>query len=299
MRNVVVGVDGTEESAAALMWAAATVGTGGRLHAVVAVNPLAESFITAISGREMSFREVLERDLAHTWTADAGWAVGELETSVSEHRIDTALESAATADDADAIVIGRHHGVGDLGAGIKRIGHTTNRLLRTAHHPVIVVPPGEFAPLETGDVVVGIGHGDATRSAVRWAAKLALTRGVGLELLHATGDAPVFQAAGPGELAKHELGLEDPDEAERERLEHFAAVAAVIAGPSVDVKLSSPPGLAALRLDEASEHAALIVLGRHRSRLDAGHHTAQPLRHVLTHAQCPVAVIADHSTAAP
>ncbi len=67
-----------------------------------------------------------------------------------------------------------------------------------------------------------------------------------------------------------------------------------LSGSESDVVVSIPPGLPALRLDEASERSALLVLGRHRSALDRGHHTAQPLRHALTHSRCPVAVIADH-----
>ncbi len=290
MRNVIVGVDGTARSLAALKWAADAVGTGGRLHAVVAVNPWTERLVDAIGGRAVSFRDVLDRDLVETWTAEAGFAVGELETTVSSLPAAAALEAAATTDDADAIVIGRHRGVAGLA---HRIGHSTNRLLRTTQHPVIVVPAETAPGLDGGNVVIGIGHGDATRSAVRWVAQLARTRHVSVELLHAMDDAPVFQAEGPGDLARHELGG-DQNATDLGRVEHFTALMQTLGGPRLDMTVSTPPGLAAHRLAEASERSSLLVIGRHRSKWDAGHHTAQPLRHLLAHARCPVAVIVDH-----
>jgi nucleotide-binding universal stress UspA family protein len=291
VRNLIVGVDGTAASAAALKWATDVVGTEGRVHAVVAVNPWTERVVDVIAGRAVSFRDAIERDLASIWTADAAFAVGELQTSVSEHTAAVALNAVAIADDADAIVIGRHHGVGGLS---KRLGHSTNQLLRNTDRPVIVVPTGCTMGLDGGNVVVGVGHGDATRTAVRWGAHLARTRPISIELLHATGDAPVFQAEGPVDFARYELGQQDRAAFETGQVEHFAELMQTLVGPGIDLTTSTPPGLAAHRLDEASERSALLVIGRHRSRLDLGHHTAQPLRYVLTHARCPVAVIADH-----
>lgn len=291
MRNVIVGVDGTEGSLAALRWAAETVGPDGRLHAVVAVNPWTERLVNAIGGRDVPFHDVLDRELVETWTAEAGFAVGELQTSVSSSSAAAALEEEATADDADAIVIGRHRGTF---GGAHRIGHSTNRLLRTTEHPVVVVPAGGAPGLDGGNVVIGIGHGDATRSAVRWGAQLVRTRQVTIELLHSMGDAPVFQADGPIDLVRHEFGGGDQEAFASGRVEHFAALMQTLGGPGLEMTVSTPPGLAALQLDEASERSSLLVLGRHRSMWDGGHHTAQPLRHVLTHAACPVAVIVDH-----
>lgn len=296
MRNVIVGVDGTAGSRAALQWAAEAVGTSGRLHAVVAVNPWTERLVDAIGGRAVSFHDVLDRELVEAWTAAVGFAVGELQTSVSSSPAATALEMAATADDADAIVIGRHRGlVGRDGGGlVHRIGHLTNRLVRSTQHAVIVVPPEPAPPIDGGNIVVGIGHGDATRSAVRWVGHLARSRHLDVELLHATGDAPVFQAEGPVDLARHEFGGGDHDAVDVGRVEHFAALMQTVAGPRLEMRTSTPSGLAAYHLAEASERSSLVVIGRHRSKWDRGHHTAQPLRYLLSHAACPVAVIVDH-----
>lgn len=294
MRNVIVGVDGTKASLDALAWAAQTVGTSGRLHAVVSVNPWTESLTDMVTGDPVGYRDVIESALVGRWTRDAGFAVGELATSLSWVAMPTALDRAAKTDGADAIVIGAHRGTRGIGRVVKRIGHSTNRLIRLTRYPVVVVPADVTGGLDDGTVVVGIGHGDATRSAVRWAAHLSESRSATIELLHATGDAPVFQADGPLDFVRYELGAVERADWEVGRIGHFAELVQLLSGPDVDIRVSTPPGLAALRLDEASERAALLVVGRHRSKLDRGHHTAQPLRHVLTHARCPVAVIADH-----
>ncbi len=291
MRNMVVGVDGSESALAALDWAAETVGSAGRIHAVVGLNPWTRYVADAVGGHEVSFREVLERDLVDRWTAETGFRVGELATTVSDSTAAKALDEIATDDRADAIVVGAHTSI--VGAPA-RVGRTINHLIRTTDHPVVVVPGRPPLGVDDGVVVVGIGHGNATRAAVRWAAHLARERSLTVELLHATGDAPVFQADGVLELVRYEVGREDPDEFERGSIEHFAELMQTLAGPELDLVVSTPPGLPALRLDEASERSSLLVLGRHRSVWDRGHHTAQPLRHALTHARCPVVVIADH-----
>lgn len=291
MKNLIVGVDGTDASLNALAWAAETVGSSGRIHAVVSLNPWTEYIVDAATGDPVGYSDIIESALIDQWTREIGFAVGELKTSVSWASVGPALEHAASADHADAIVVGVHHGIGGL---VKRIGHSTKRLLQSTRHPVIVVPPSTSVALEGGNVVVGVGHGDATRSAVRWAAHLARSRDIRIELLHAMGDAPVFQAEGFLDLARYEVGYTDRRTWEVGHIEHFAELMQTLSGPELDLAISTPPGLAALRLDDASERSALLVIGRHRSKFDGGHHLAQPLRHALTHARCPVAVIPDH-----
>jgi nucleotide-binding universal stress UspA family protein len=291
MRNVIVGLDGSEASTAALRWAATTVGQHGRIHAVVGVSPQAEDLVDAIAGDPVPFGDVVERDLVNRWTTPARDMVAELTTTVLRRPMHKALDEAATMDGADAIIIGVHYRPNDT---VRRIGRATNQLMQTTLYPLVVVPVDPPpVPLEGGKVVVGIGHGDATRSAVRWAAHLARSHEVSIELLHARGDAPVFQAEGITDLVRHEVLGTDRERWEAGRLDHFAALFQTIAGKDAPAAVSSPPGLAATGLEEASRECSLLVIGRHRSKLDRGHHTAQPLRHLLKHAACPVAVIAD------
>ena len=286
-----MGLDGSDSSLNALEWAAETVGEAGRVHAVVGLNPWTRYIVDGVAGREVPYKEMLERDLVTRWSAAASSRIGELCTTVSVSTAAKALDHVATADRADAIVVGTHTSRRGMPA---RIGRTINHLIRITDHPVVVVPGRPPVGLDDGVVVVGIGHGNATRAAVRWAAHLARERGVTVELLHATGGAPVFQADGVLDLARYEVGRVDPEAWERGAIEHFAMLMQTLVGEGSDVVVSTPPGMPAVRLDEASERSAMLVLGRHRSALDRGHHTAQPLRHAVTHSRCPVAVIADH-----
>lgn len=287
MRNLVVGVNGTEASDRALEWATETVGRHGRLHAAFGMNPWTVSRVGP-DGRDAD--RIVDGDVIEQWTSRVADRVGELTTSFSTLATPQVLDEVATRYDADAIVVGSH--VTARGFP-KRIGRTTNQLLRATVHPVIVVPPGNCTPLDGGSIVVGIGHGNATRGAVRFAAALAAERDVPVELLHATGDAPVFQSNGALDLVRYQVHPVERTRRAQQTVLDFAELMQTLTPSEVDITVSTPPGLAALRIDEASEGSSLLVIGRHRSIVDGGHHTAQPLRHAITHARCPVAVIAD------
>jgi nucleotide-binding universal stress UspA family protein len=290
MRTLVVGVNGTEESLIALEWAAETVGPHGSIHAAFGLNPWTVSLIGIDGGEGLLRHGVVQGDVISQWTDHVVARVGELTTSFSTLATSRVLDEVATTHDADAIVLGSHVTLPGIP---KRIGRTTNHLLRSTVHPVIVVPPRPCTPLDDGPIVVGVGHGDATRSAVRWAAALAEKRGLSVELIHATGDAPVFQAEGLLDLFRYQIHPLQRVERWQHKVLDFADLMQTMSHSELDVVMSTPPGLAAVRLDEASHGSSLLVIGRHRSLVDGGHHNAQPLRHVLTHASCPVAVIAD------
>jgi nucleotide-binding universal stress UspA family protein len=253
------------------------------------MNPWTVSLVDLDRG-ESSAHGVVDGDVIEHWTRHAKARVSELTTAFSTIATDRLLDEVATSQDADAIVVGAHW----TPAGTpRRIGRTVNHLLRSTVHPVIVVPSGDQVALDDGPIVVGIGHGNATRSAVRWVAALAEQRGLAVELVHATGGGVVFQADGVMDLVRYQIHPDQRAARWQRKVQEFADLMETLAHQRLEIEVATVPGLAALRLDEASDGAALLVVGRHRSRWDAGHHSAQPLRHVLTHARCPVAVIAD------
>ena len=69
----------------------------------------------------------------------------------------------------------------------------------------------------------------------------------------------------------------DPEKWEHGAIERFAELMLTLTEGESDVVVSTPPGLAAVRLDEASERSALLVLGRHRSACWTGD-TTRPSR---------------------
>ncbi|NND76124.1 MAG: universal stress protein [Ilumatobacter sp.] len=270
MRRLVVGVDGTDAARVALEWAAETVGPEGHIHAIVAVDPATEFVVDVMTGDPQMFLTTVFRDLESEWTRAIHGSVAELTTDLVERRAADALVAAAAEFHADAIVVGAH--VTHLGPR-RRIGSTTRHLLRKLDGPLIVVPTGATDGLRVADrdqLVVGVGHSDATDAAVRWATELADRRNLGVALVRAIGNAAdpaVDDLVGLAELVQESSGHELP------------------------IDVAAVPGMAAVRLAEASQGAALLVIGQHRSAITAGRHVTQPLRHLLTHTHCPVAVV--------
>lgn len=290
MRRLVVGIDGTEASARALEWAAATVGPEGSLHCVTAVSPMIELGVDAVTGDSAGYRGLLRRELAGSWTDGVAGQVGQLTTEVREQVAADALAASASECDADAIVVGAH---------VRKIlvpfatGHTTRVLLRQLPTTLVIVPDGvETAGLaDGGPIVVGIGHGEATEAAVWWAAQLADRRGVTVGLVRATGDAPLFQADGLLDLLGYYLHPATRERWARKDLDRLASAVQENSDRELPIDVEVRPGLPAVQLVEASENAALLVIGQHWSAISFGRHISQPLRHALTHARCPVAVV--------
>jgi len=289
MRNLVVGVDGAPSSLGALEWAAATVGALGQIHAVAAVSPPTELAVVPAPDDHQTYLQLLQQQLEMVWTDGIRDRVRTVTAVALEGNAAEALTSVAAAHRADAIVVGAH--VPPLTVP-KTIGTTTRHLLRVIERPLIVVPHGFSGELDgDGPVIVGIGHGDATDAAVCWAAHLADERDLAIGLVRATGEGPVFQVDGMLSLLAYYIDPGKRAEWTREDLDDFAAKVQEMTNREVSVGVSAPPGLPAVRLVDASAGAALLVIGRHRSMITGHPHATQPLRHALTHAVCPVAVV--------
>jgi nucleotide-binding universal stress UspA family protein len=176
----------------------------------------------------------------------------------------------------------------------QRLGRTTRNLLRKLPCPLIVVPGCVDSSRRidgNAPIVVGMGHSDATEAAVKWAADLGDTREATVAMVHATGDAPVFEADSALDLANYVIHPDDRTAWSNRDVDRFAGEVQELSEHDLDVRVATPPGLPAVRLAEASTVASLLVIGQHWSTLTAGHHVTQPLRYALTHARCPVAVV--------
>jgi nucleotide-binding universal stress UspA family protein len=281
MRSVTVGVDGSKGSIRALEWAAHTIGTTGRIHAVHAV------------------------PADHTPPFDAasrlrGWCAPAhaLGTAMHHHvvRCDVvdALIGTALSEKCDTIIVGGH----PRAAFATTLSHTTARLLRATDVPTIVVPH-DGAELLRADstIVVGVGHGAATRAALRWAAALAVERATKLCLVHALAHRPVFRDDGALDVLAYYV---DPSMLHTWAMEDLAELAEEVqrsAFSPIAVSWRAASGRPGPQLVRAATDAALLVVGRH---VGAGseHFTVPSLHHVLRAAPCPVALIpTDHGVA--
>jgi nucleotide-binding universal stress UspA family protein len=296
MRNLVVGVDGTPMAHNALAWAAEVVGPEGTLHAVLALDPIAEYFVDVVTGAREAFRRNIQTDFETKWTAVARDRVARLTTSVAEMNPATALAIAGEELNADAIVVGAHVTHQSLPM---RIGSTTQHLLRKLPGPLVVVPSTAAGGLDTArPIVVGVGHGDATEAAVRWVAAVADERDLTVALVHATGESSVSDAE---DDPSHRYPRHHSQDAgsQADDIIRWADELQELSDRDLDIRTSQPLGSSTLRLAEASGVASLLVVGQHWSRITLGRHTGQPLRHALTHARCPIVVVPEWTVVAP
>lgn len=189
--GIVVGVDGSVGSHAAVRWSAREAVM--RRVPLVLVNVLATDVTAAwamavpaaplpaeyFESREQDARAVLAE--AETVAKDAG-AVDVTTELVQAAAVPGLVD---VAKEADMLVVGtRGHGA------VKRLllGSVTTGLLHHSRCPVAVIGPDADQPSETGPVVVGVDGSRASQRAVEIAFEEASMRGVDLVALHSWSD---------------------------------------------------------------------------------------------------------------
>ncbi|MGW4889196.1 universal stress protein [Streptomyces murinus] len=283
-RAITAGLDGTEESLAALDWAAREAVRRGLplrvLHAWHHAEKLAGADHDtqrgwAEEGVAQAVRQVAERQ-------------PELTVSVEVVEEDAAPALGRAARDAEMLVLGsRGHGpvVGFL------LGSVGRQVIAEATRPVVLVRAGDRPALEAAgrEVVVGQ-HGDAEDSAaaLRFAFETAAARGATVRAVRAWTLPPVF-AYSPGSLRLlDEAGGLEPYEKQaladalRPWRERF---------PGVPVAEQVEMGSAGQVLLSLVGRAQLMVVGRRARRTAVGARIGSVAHGVLHHADCPVAVV--------
>ncbi|WP_030815108.1 universal stress protein [Streptomyces sp. NRRL F-2799] len=282
-RPITAGVDGTEESLAALDWAAReAVRRGLPLRVVHAWEE--------IGGLPA------DRDTQRAWAEEGiGRAVGTLadrhpglDATVELTEDDAVDALLAAGADAEALVLGtRGHGavVGFL------LGSVGLRVVAETTRPVILVRAGDRPEAESAgrEIVVGQ-HGtpEDSAAALRFAFETAAARGATLRAVRAWTLPPVF-AYSPGSLKLlDEAGGLEPYEkraladALRPWRERF---------PGVPVAEHVEMGSAGQVLVSQATRAQLLVVGRRARRTAVGARIGSVTHGVLHHAGSPVAVV--------
>ncbi|MEU3854815.1 universal stress protein [Streptomyces sp. NPDC029554] len=288
-RPITAGVDGTQESLAALGWAAR--------EAVRRDRPL-----RVVHAWGFQPQEALEAGIEGDADSQAEWvhsAVTEAVTTVTERHpelevttdvvqapvVDTLVAAAA---DAELLVLGsRGHGpiVGFL------LGSIGQQVIAETTRPVVLVragdqPSGEAAGRE---VVVGQqGDPEDSADALRLAFETAAARGATVRVVRAWTLPPVF-AYSPGSLKLlDEAGGLEPYEKK--------ALAAAVRPwrerfPEVPVEEHVEMGSAGQVLLSVAGTAQLMVVGRRAHRTAVGARIGSVAHGMLHHADCPVAVV--------
>ncbi|MDT0482084.1 universal stress protein [Streptomyces doebereineriae] len=285
-RPITAGIDGTEESIAALDWAAREA-----VRRDVALRVVHAWRFQPYEGIDAG-----DRDTQEGWARDA---VGEaVRTVTGRHTgLDVSTEVVeggsvdvlvAAAAEAELLVLGsRGHGpvVGFL------LGSVGQQVIAEAARPVVLVRAGDQATAEASgrEIVVGQ-EGDPEDSAdvLRFAFETAAARGATVRAVRAWTLPPVF-AYSPGSLRLlDEAGGLEPYERKalssalqpwRERFPGVPVVEHIEMGSAGQVLLS------------VTARAQLMVVGRRARRTAVGARIGSVAHGVLHHADCPVAVV--------
>ncbi|AYN42940.1 universal stress protein [Streptomyces dangxiongensis] len=283
-RPITAGVDGTEESLAALDWAAREAVRRGLPLRVVHAWRYAETLAAA------------DRDTQHGWVSRgvsqavraAAGRHPDLTVSVDVVEDGAAQALAGAAADAEMLVLGsRGHGpvVGFL------LGSVGQQVIAEAARPVVLVRAEAETTAEAAgrDVVVGQdGAPEDSAAALRFAFETAAARGATVRAVRAWTLPPVF-AYSPGSLRLLDDagGLEPYErqslaEALQPWRERF---------PEVPVAEHVEMGSAGHVLLSLTGRAQLVVVGRRAHRTAVGARIGSVAHGVLHHADCPVAVV--------
>jgi nucleotide-binding universal stress UspA family protein len=285
-RIAVVGVDGSEESLSALRWAARAVGSEGVVHAVSALSPGLELAVAAVQYDSAKLVEHRTRELETEWVIGIGENGCAVECRVIEDDPADALRRTADDVDADLIVVGVHT---KPPLAPRTVGRVTAKLIRDTTRPLVIVEDG--AELEVGAsnvVAVGAGYGEATHSALRWAGEFAEHNGMAVSLLRAIPARPIIGTDGLIDAMAFYVDRELLREWAYEDLEALADEIQRSTVSELRISITASTGAPGPRLVEEGADANLIVVGRHAG---ANRTLPAPLRHVITHAPCPIVIV--------
>jgi len=291
--RVVVGVDGSTASNAALGWAVdAAFRRGLSLHVVNAYlwpvypPPLVPGpeYVPMGEAGERAARQILDEALGRVRAQTTDLAVtGEVVRG-------GASEVLLQQSEQDTVMLV----VGSRGRGGFRslmLGSTSTEVAARSTVPVVVVRRGESSSDGHRRIVVGVDGSELSEAAVAWAMEEASYRGATVEAITAWNRA---ESLPPGLVAAGVVATMPSTE------EIALALSETLAGwrekfPDVSVTQRVVVGHPGHVLTEASRYADLVIVGTR------GHGTAASLiigstsRAVLHHAACPVAVIPGHA----
>lgn len=295
-RTIVVGIDGSLNSDAALAWAVAeATARGFDLHLVSAgvyqgEGPKAvydDAVVDAAIAREALATADTRLEVATARVRESAPDLVVTGESGLDRAADTLLALSARAH---SVVVGRS-GHGPVVGAV--LGSVASRLVTHAQCPVVVVHEsslvgGGGSAVRSG-VTVGVDGSALSEVALAQAFEQASVRGVGLHVVHAwwtratAGQTPDTQR---DQIAQEGLTLSE------------ALVGWAETYPDVEVRVTMPVGPAVLALTEAARGAELLVVGSRGLGGVRGLLLGSVSRGVLKHATCTVVVVREKAAAA-
>ena len=251
--GILVAVDGSAESDAAIAWAAEEAAM--RRQPVTLMHVIAPAVVTwPVRYLEAGYRRWQEDhaelviELAQK-VVEA--AVGDAKVTIQcEVRHGTVATELIAASKRATMTVSGSRGLGAVGAGL--LGSVSRGLLHYARGPVAVIRPSDGAADRTLPVLLGIDGSPASEAATAFAFEEASRRGVDLVALHAWSDASTVPPWGPEWCAYEQEG----GEILAERLSGWQEQY-----PDVHVRRRVVCDRPAQWLIDESAHAQLVVLG--------------------------------------
>jgi nucleotide-binding universal stress UspA family protein len=283
---LVVGVDGSESSLAAVDWATDEATRHGLPLRLVYAS-LWERYegVTPSSGLERPSEQVMAENIVGAATERVHRRNPEVKVSGDVLPEDAVSALLREGGNASALVTGSR-GRGALKGLL--LGSVGLAVAARAYGPVIVVR-GDKAGLagEHGRILLGAGDPGSTDEAVRFAFREAEARGCVLDVVRAWRR-PARETTGRG-LPIGESAHEDEERASALLDALFGE--AMADHPQVRVRPATVEGSAHVVLLRRSAAADLVVIGARRRQGGFGLQLGRVGHRLLHHAECPVAVV--------
>ncbi|WPB88104.1 universal stress protein [Streptomyces malaysiensis] len=279
IRSVVVGLDGSAESRAAVEWAAH--------EAKRRFLPLRLVHVWEPVHGSVALAQLLGAEARNPWSERLSREVVEglgprhpgLDVSVEQVPGRPAEVLTRVAKDAELLVLGSR---GMSGIDAFLVGSVGQAVVAHAERPVVLVRAGERAA--DGPVVLGLDTDHPDDTVIAYAFEAAARRVTPLRVIHAWNPPPYFAHGLPTDPELNAaLGKQDAVTL-AELLHRWKEKY-----PAVEVREESRSGSPAVHLADASREASLVVVGR---RGPLGGHIGPVTQAVLHHATAPVAVVA-------
>lgn len=281
MSTILVGVDESPGSAAALRWAvAAGEARGWPVRAVLAWNYLEQhhgpgrptEFDPAYGEPQamIALDETLEHVLGEA-------TAGNVERRLVNDHAGRALVELAS--DEDLLVVGAR-GLGAIRSMV--LGSVSTYCLNHARCPVAVVHAESSSREVTGRVVVGVDGSESATKALEWALAEARARSATLDVVHAWSIPAVAIPYVPNTLEIERAAAQLLDDAVRQ---------AGVADDDPNVVRTVVPGPPAGVLLDLAERADLVIVGSRGLGGFKGLLLGSVGHQVATHAACPAVVV--------
>ena len=252
--EIVVGVDDSPSSQAALEWAArdAKLRQAALVVVYAATLPMGTWPIAPVPTGIMDFQRQIGQDILDDATTIAKQITEDTVPVSAEFAVTTPTAALVERSKTAALVVVGTHGRGALGRIFQ--GSVSTGLVHRGHGPVAVIPERETDPDPAAPVVLGYDGSPASQPAIAFAFDEASRRGVDLVVVHAWWSPGAFEMPGfDFDEVRSAVDAELAEQLSPWQQRH----------PDVTTRREVVVDQPARRLVEQAESAQLLVVGSH------------------------------------